>query len=59
MQDPYDKSADVFSYAMVVYELITRDKPPARKLKDAYAWDAAKMKQTIPAVPSSIPGFDR
>lgn len=50
MQDPYDKSADVFSYAMVLYELITRDKPPPRKLKDAYAWDAQKMKQSIPDV---------
>jgi len=50
MQDPYDKSADVFSYAMVLYELLTREKPPPRKLKDAYAWDAAKMKQTIPEV---------
>jgi len=49
MQDPYDMSADVFSYAMVLYELITREKPPARKLKDAYAWDAVKMKHTIPA----------
>ncbi|ELR20711.1 protein kinase domain containing protein [Acanthamoeba castellanii str. Neff] len=48
MQDPYDRSADVFSYAMVLYELLVRDKPPPRKLKDAYAWDAPKMKQTIP-----------
>jgi serine/threonine protein kinase len=50
MQDPYDRSADVFSYAMVLYELLVRDKPPPRKLKDAYAWDAPKMKQTIPPV---------
>jgi len=49
MQEPYDNSADVFSYAMVLYELITREKPPERKIKDAYAWNAEEMKKTIPA----------
>jgi serine/threonine protein kinase len=39
MGESYDKSADVFSFGMVVYELITRDKPPMRKLKDCYAFN--------------------
>jgi serine/threonine protein kinase len=39
MGESYDKSADVFSFGMVIYELITRDKPPMRKLKDCYAFN--------------------
>jgi serine/threonine protein kinase len=39
MGESYDKSADVFSFGMVVYELITREKPPTRKLKDCYAFN--------------------
>eukprot|EP01087_Luapelamoeba_hula_P001303 TRINITY_DN1104_c1_g1_i1.p1 TRINITY_DN1104_c1_g1~~TRINITY_DN1104_c1_g1_i1.p1 ORF type:complete len:454 (-),score=85.36 TRINITY_DN1104_c1_g1_i1:339-1700(-) len=47
LQDPYDKSADVFSYGMVLYEIITRKKPPPRKLRDGYAFDTT-LKDTIP-----------
>ncbi len=43
MQEQYDKSADVFSFAMVLFELMTREKPPQRKLKDGYQWDGRKM----------------
>jgi len=44
MGESYDKSADVFSFGMVIYELITRDKPPMRKLKDCYAFNGDEHK---------------
>jgi len=47
LQDPYDKSADVFSYGMVLYEILTRKKPPPRKLRDGYAFDLS-LKANIP-----------
>jgi len=49
MGENYDKSADVFSYGMVIYELITRDKPPVRKLNQSYAFDGNVHKASIPA----------
>jgi len=49
MGESYDSSADVFSFGMVVYELITRDKPPVRKLKDCYAFKPDEYRSQIPA----------
>jgi len=48
LQDPYGKSADAFSYAMVLYELIMRKKPPQRKLRDGYAFHAEQFEDQIP-----------
>jgi len=46
--DTYDNSADVFSFGMVIYELITRDKPPVRK-PPIYTFQPEKFKAAIPA----------
>jgi len=48
MGETYDSSADVFSYAMVIYEIIFRTDPPARKLKDCYAFKPEETKSKIP-----------
>mmetsp|Transcript_30449 Transcript_30449/g.42014 ORF Transcript_30449/g.42014 Transcript_30449/m.42014 type:complete len:350 (+) Transcript_30449:139-1188(+) len=44
----YDEQADVFSYAMVLIELITRKKPPQRQAGRAFAFDAAAFRKTCP-----------
>jgi len=49
MGELYDSSADVYSYAMVVYEVLTRSDPPARKLKDCYAFKPDEYKSKIPS----------
>jgi len=55
MGETYDSSADVFSYAMVIYEILTRTDPPARKLKDCYAFKAEDFKSKIPSeVPEKL-----
>jgi len=45
----YALSADVFSYGMVLFEIITREKPPQRKLKDMYAFNSDEYKHMCPA----------
>jgi len=45
----YALSADVFSYGMVLFEIITREKPPPRKLKDMYAFNTDEHKAACPA----------
>jgi serine/threonine protein kinase len=54
MGESYDKSADVFSFGMVAYELITRDKPPMRKLKDCYAFNGSEHKGTYLIPPPQL-----
>jgi len=49
MGEKYDTSADVFSYGMVIYELITREEPPVRKLRDGYSFKPDDFKSKIPA----------
>jgi len=49
MGEKYDQSADVFSYAMVLYEIIARDKPPARQLNQMYAFLPNDHKPKIPS----------
>eukprot|EP00211_Chloroparvula_japonica_P006074 CAMPEP_0119119940 /NCGR_PEP_ID=MMETSP1310-20130426/1206_1 /TAXON_ID=464262 /ORGANISM="Genus nov. species nov., Strain RCC2339" /LENGTH=349 /DNA_ID=CAMNT_0007109399 /DNA_START=151 /DNA_END=1200 /DNA_ORIENTATION=- len=44
----YDEKADVFSYAMVLTELITRKKPMQRKAGRAFAFNAAEFRKTCP-----------
>jgi len=44
----YDNKCDVFSYAMVLYELLSRDKPPQRVVKDQFGFPAHEYKSQIP-----------
>jgi len=45
----YDHKCDVFSYAMVLYELITRDKPPQRVVRDQFGFPDMEHKSSIPS----------
>jgi len=45
----YDQKCDVFSYAMVLWELITRDKPPQRVVKDQFGFPEHEHKGSIPS----------
>jgi len=46
--DNYDSSADVFSYAMVIWELLTRTDPPVRRPGTGYAFLPDNYKSKIP-----------
>jgi len=55
MGENYALSADVFSYGMVLFEIITREKPPQRKLKDMYAFVSDDYKsQCSPDMPPEL-----
>jgi LIM domain kinase 1 len=53
--DKYDEKADVFSFAMVVTELITRKKPPLRKPATGFCFEAESFRTQIP--PDCPPEF--
>eukprot|EP01098_Paradermamoeba_levis_P014665 TRINITY_DN70_c0_g1_i3.p1 TRINITY_DN70_c0_g1~~TRINITY_DN70_c0_g1_i3.p1 ORF type:complete len:360 (-),score=123.87 TRINITY_DN70_c0_g1_i3:147-1097(-) len=53
--EKYNEKADVFSYGMVLVELITRKKPPKRLPGKAFAYEPEKLKQEAP--PQCPPGF--
>jgi len=44
----YNSSCDVFSYAMVLYEIMTREKPPQREMLQRYAFIPDRCKGSIP-----------
>eukprot|EP01104_Vermistella_antarctica_P021201 TRINITY_DN941_c0_g1_i2.p1 TRINITY_DN941_c0_g1~~TRINITY_DN941_c0_g1_i2.p1 ORF type:complete len:387 (-),score=111.37 TRINITY_DN941_c0_g1_i2:105-1265(-) len=46
--DKYNQSADVFSFAMVLIELITRSKPPPRNPGRAFALDTDAFLKQVP-----------
>eukprot|EP00005_Dracoamoeba_jomungandri_P005534 CAMPEP_0174260794 /NCGR_PEP_ID=MMETSP0439-20130205/10559_1 /TAXON_ID=0 /ORGANISM="Stereomyxa ramosa, Strain Chinc5" /LENGTH=291 /DNA_ID=CAMNT_0015345123 /DNA_START=47 /DNA_END=922 /DNA_ORIENTATION=- len=48
MGEAYDSTCDVFSFGMVIFEVVTRSKPPTRKLKDAYAFIESDFEALIP-----------
>jgi len=46
--DKYDEKADVFSFGMVLTELITRKKPPLRKPATGFKFEVEPFKQLVP-----------
>jgi serine/threonine protein kinase len=48
LEEKYGKPADVFSYGMVLWELITRKKPPERKPREKFAFNADEYEGEMP-----------
>jgi len=44
----YDMKADVFSFGMVIWELLTRDTPPERLPGQKFAVDQARLRKALP-----------
>lgn len=46
--NPYNFKADIFSYGVVLYEIITRSRPPERHPMDSYSFDLEEFSKAFP-----------
>lgn len=49
MGEDYDQSADVFSFGMVLVEIITRLKPPLREPRNCFEFPTQEFQSNIPS----------
>jgi len=49
MGKPYSSKADVFSFGVILREIITRSKPPERRPRDQFGFDLDEFRKDVPS----------